>query len=398
MNVLCVEVKKAELAPLVYTEWPAAVTKPFDASTWPGGYDLPRYPNWITPASEGEFVNVTNKSPRNATPIDDIFGFGDQYQRRPPIFGKFPAPYNTVLNTTNQYVDALYVLATGATGDHTMCSISAFLTTYCSTWYNASISGGSMTSHCEDPNDPLQYSKSYPNATDGVRKNDWVDTAFHWAYGVNLNGGISDGNDSIARLLTELIPTSPALNASLPSFAEALAVLSGCSLLISSIGTPFVHFWNYSPTADLSEHPQLQQFPATLRFQDYASGGDQQWQNLFFIILVLAFLLNVLCLVYFITKRGLVTDFVEPQNLFALAINSPPSRQLAGSCGGGPEDEQLRSKWHIGMDRDHFYIVGKDSQAEPMHGSPAGYSEFSCEDSPFTRSYSELSRKRRSIL
>ncbi|MCJ1248653.1 hypothetical protein MMC30_005871 [Trapelia coarctata] len=398
VNVLCVEVKKAELAPLVYTEWPAAAMKPFNVSTWPREYDLPRYPDWLEPASKGDSVNFTNYAPRNVTPIDDIFGFGKNYDRRPPIFAKFPTPYNTILNTTNQYVDTLYVLATGATGDHTLCSISASLTTNCSTLYNASISGGSMTSRCEDPNDPLQYSKSYPNATNGQRSKDWVTTAFHWAYGVNLNGGISDGNDSIARLLTQLISTTPALNASLPSFAEALAVLSGCSLLISSIGTPFVHFWNYTKAADLSENPQLQQFPATLRFQDYASGGDQPWQNVFFIILVLAFLLNFLCLAYFGTKRGLVTDFVEPQNLFALAINSPPSRQLAGSCGGGPEDEQLRSKWHIGMDHDHFYIAGKSSRVEPTHASPAGYSEFTCEDSPFTRSYSELSRKRRSIL
>jgi len=386
-------VKKEELAPLVYTEWPAAATKLFNASTWPREYDLPRYPGWLNLTSEGD---STNYAPRNSTPIDDIFEFGGKYGRRPPIFAKFPTAYNTILNTTNQYVDALYVLATGATGDHTMCSISASLTTNCSTWYNASISGGSMTSHCEDPNDPLQYSNSYPNAKNGQRMNDWVNTAFHWAYGVNLNGGIADGNDSIARLLTQLIPTTPALNASLPSFAEALAVLSGCSLLISSVGTPFVHFYNY--TTDLTEHPQLQQFPATLRFQDYASGGDQPWQNMFFVILVLAFLLNSLCLGYFVTKRGLVTDFVEPQNLFALAINSPPSRQLAGSCGGGPEDEQLRSKWHIGMDHDHFYIAGKSSGVEPIPGSPVGYSEFSCEDSPFTRLYSELSRKRRSIL
>lgn len=397
---MCAGVERAEIAPLVYTEWPKAETKPFNTSLWPRGYDLPRYPDWLKAAPASNFSDFTNYTARNTTPIDDLFEFGERYNRRPPIFPKFPIKFNTVLNTTsNADVDAIYLLATGATGAYMMCSISVSLTTGCSTWYNASTSGNSMVSRCEDPNDSLQYSKSYPDATNGYRLKDWVDTAYHWALGVNLNGGVSDSDDSIRRLLTELIPTTPSLNASLPSIAEALAALSGCSLLISSLGAPFVHFYNYSTVpADLTKHPQLQQFRATLSFQDYASGGDQPWQNIFFVILLLAVLINCSCLVYFIINGGLVTDFVEPQNLFALAINSPPSQQLAGSCGGGPEDGQLRTKWFIGMDQEHFYIADKHSQVEPMHSSPPGHSEFSYEDSPLSRSYSELSRKRKSIL
>ena len=59
-----------------------------------------------------------------------------------------------------------------------------------------------------------------------------------------------------------------------------------------------------------------------------------------------------------------MTDFIEPQNLFALAVNSPPSRVLDGACGAGPEGKQLGSAWHIGLERerDHFFLesIGGD--------------------------------------
>jgi hypothetical protein len=39
-------------------------------------------------------------------------------------------------------------------------------------------------------------------------------------------------------------------------------------------------------------------------------------------------------------------------------VNSPPSRRLAGSCGAGPEGDQLNVDWHVGKDEgiDHFFI------------------------------------------
>jgi len=53
-----------------------------------------------------------------------------------------------------------------------------------------------------------------------------------------------------------------------------------------------------------------------------------------------------------------VTDWSEPQNLFALAVNSPPSKRLEGSCGAGPENEQLEIDWHVGhvAGSRHFFI------------------------------------------
>jgi hypothetical protein len=378
---------KEELSPLVYTTWPAAKEKPLDPSTWPTGYDI-------------FHINDTHGKPDwgNATVVDDIFRFGQKYNRRPPVFAKFPIRHNIILNSTTNWVDALYILATSPTNDFMLCSLSASLSTNCSTWYNASISGGSMASHCEDQSDALQYSKRLPNATNGIRSNDWVDVATDWASGVDLNGGISDANDSISRLLTELIPTSYTLNPKLPSIAEALAVLTGCTLIVSSIGAPFVHFYNY--TEPIWNNPQPQYFPVALSYQDYASGGDQPWQNIFYLVLLLAFLLNVLCLVYFLFNGGLVNDFLEPQNLFALAINSPASQRLAGSCGGGPEGDQLQVKWSIRLDEDteHVSIIEKNIRHEPMYTSPPEGKRFSYPGSPISESYSRLSRKRTSIM
>jgi hypothetical protein len=61
-------------------------------------------------------------------------------------------------------------------------------------------------------------------------------------------------------------------------------------------------------------------------------------------------------LVYFIVQPGLVTDFSQPPQLFALAVNSPPSRALAGSCGAGPEGEQYEVGWVISHEEGHLYI------------------------------------------
>ena len=355
--------------------------KPFNASTWPLDYGIPGAPNWL-----------------NSTAVDEIFEFGEKYSRQPPIFPKFPIEYNTILNTTLEYVDALYVLAASASDQYMLCSLSVSLTPNCSTWYNSSISGGVMWSHCEDPSDSLAYSKSHPNATSGFREKDWVAAAFYWAVTVDLNGGVSDSDDSVARLLTQLIPTTYSLDPALPSIAEALAVMAGPTLLTGSMDSPFVHFFNYTVEDDVFHHPVFQQFPASLAYQDYASGGNQAWQGVFYVVLAFAFLLNLLCLGYFIWFGDLVNDFTEPQNLFALAVNSPQSQQLAGSCGGGPEEEQLRATWFIDVKNDHCFIKDGDWENEPLLGSPYPRSEFIYKDSPISRSHSKLSRQRNSIL
>ncbi|KAL8824532.1 MAG: hypothetical protein Q9191_004994 [Dirinaria sp. TL-2023a] len=376
-NVLCASMQREELKPMVFSEWPAGKGPATNLTGWPTSQAIPKWPNWL-----------------NRTTVDDLFEFGEKYGRRPPVFSKLPLPYNTVSNDTGMYIDTIYILATSATGDYTMCSMRASVTAGCSTQYHASLSGGSLNTRCEDPQDSLAYGRLHANVTDGIIATDWADVATEWALALSLNAGINDAMASNARLLSQLIPTQQALDTSLPSIAEALAVLSGCTLLLSSIDSPFIQYWNYSTTEAALAEPQYQSFPATLRKREYASGGTQRWQGIFYIILFLTFATNVFCLIYFIVRHGLVADFIEPQNLFALSLNSPPSDALDGACGGGPEGEQFAVNWHIKMDpeREHFYI--QNTQGVPNIGRRRRRPlEVEMETSPVTKTYNKLSKR-----
>jgi hypothetical protein len=74
------------------------------------------------------------------------------------------------------------------------------------------------------------------------------------------------------------------------------------------------------------------------------------------VVLISTFVINALMLVYFIVQPGLVTDFSQPPQLFALAINSPPARVLAGSCGTGPEGKQYKTGWVINHEGEHLFM------------------------------------------
>ncbi|KAL8751893.1 MAG: hypothetical protein Q9184_005906 [Pyrenodesmia sp. 2 TL-2023] len=381
VNVICSSMQREELAPIVFSEWPLGNGTAVNLTNWPKNFDIPEWPGFI-----------------NSTAVDDLFEFGEKYGRRHPVFPKLPVDYNTVLNTTGWFADSIYLLATSATGNYTMCSLRASLTTKCSTRYSASISGGSMSAHCEDSDDDLTYIKSYLNATEGVISKDWAVFAAEWGRALSLDAGKSDGAASNARLLTQLIPTEQRLNPSLPSIAEALAVLSGSTLLLSSLDSPFIHFWNYSTTVPSLEEPQHQAFRATLRTKDYASGPNQPWQQMFYIVLFLTFATNLFCLIYFLVRHGLVTDFIEPQNLFSLSLNSPPSHALDGACGSGPENEQLIMSWHIKMDeqREHFYI--ENGQRPPTKRKVTRPLDFEMDTSPIVNTYTKLSSRHTSLL
>jgi hypothetical protein len=89
-------------------------------------------------------------------------------------------------------------------------------------------------------------------------------------------------------------------------------------------------------------------------------------------ILILVFAMNIFVLIYFIFHRGLVTDFSEPPNLFALAVNSPPSQALAGSCGGGPEGKQYMVNWFVNHEGEHLYMEPGEKTAL-LAGQDHGY-------------------------
>ncbi|KAI9763558.1 MAG: hypothetical protein M1840_000420 [Geoglossum simile] len=400
VNVLCASMNESELYPFIQENWPKNTT---DNSSM-----IPHYPSSL-----------------NKTVVDDVFGFGKPYgsmnvTRPPPIFPKLPIDFNTVLNATGWFADSIYLLgkSNNANPPYVMCSLRSALYPKCSTRYNASSSGGMLISHCDDDKDPLQYAKHHPEAPIGWVEPDWANIASEWARSLSLNSGVSDGNSSNARLLTQFIlgadPVSPKpvypanqLQQSLPSIAEALAVLAGYPLLLSTRDSPLIHFWQYVPTtAELTE-PQYEAFNASIRVQQYASGSTQPWQNIFHVVLVLVFGTNLLCLVFLLTWPGQVTDYTEPQNLFALAMNSPPSRKLEGSCGGGPEHRQLTVGWRIMLhnEHEHVYLMDEEGATEEDQkehiemeafegGTETQKSEGS--NSPIVARYMDLSSKRSS--
>ena len=278
-----------------------------------------------------------------------------------------------------------------------MCSMRVALSPSCSTEYSASVSGGSLTSHC-DADNPLAYIKSEPTAPHGVWNRDWVSVIGEWGLSLSLNAGIVNENGANARLLTQLIPTSESLDTSLPSISEALAVLAGGTLVLSSLDSPFVHWWNYSVQA-LAD-PQYEAFNATLKTREYMSGGQYRWQGAFYVVLVIVFVTNVFCLVYFVVSGSHLTDFMEPQNMLPLSLNSPPSAVFDGCCGGSLDKEHFRAVWRIMHDseREHLYLESRNALPKQGHkGSYSKQTDFEMKG-PIESMYSELGRKKTSRL
>ncbi|KAL2831548.1 hypothetical protein BDW59DRAFT_157974 [Aspergillus cavernicola] len=360
VNVLCVGMNHTELAPLVYTEWPNNGGK-FDGETWTAGVpdDVPDPEHW-----------------QNRTVVDDIFGFGPDYPDQPsPIFGKYPIEYNTIINVTGPYSrDAIYLLGHSPNGtdpEYVLCALKAKQSPSCLTRYNVSESGSQLSTIC-NTNNPLQYNIRNSDSPDGFWAKDWKYIASEWGFTLSLNAGITDGMASNARLLTQFVPKLSSLDPILPSISEALAVLAGNTLLMSSANAPFVHFWNYTleeAPGNILLEPATQSFNASLRSVEYASGGTQEWQGVFYPILLFAFFTSALCLSFmFLEVRGKqITDFTEPQNLFALAMNSPSTAKLQGACGAGPDGLQLKERWYVGMEEEdeHYYIRTKAEENTP---------------------------------
>ncbi|KAF2272791.1 uncharacterized protein EI97DRAFT_405417 [Westerdykella ornata] len=366
MNVLCANMNRDELKPIVYQEWNRRYN--VNGTSWT------RYRD--------------NATTRNRTVVDDLFGWTKRDPLRqdyPPVFAKLPKPFNTIMNHTNYGWgrDAIYLLGQGGaddktnnTGTYVLCKLHLTITPNCSTHYTATGSGGTMEAHCEDESDELAYIKSHPESTGGRPVSNWRDVGFDWANSLSLNTGIDDADASNARLLTQLIlrPSNPDpknlevdLNSELPSVAEALAVMAGCTLLKSMHDAPFVDFWNYTEDS-YSALPATQYFNASLQAQQYASGGPDDASRAWIAVLFLVFIMNVFVLIYFLCHNGLVTDFSEPPNLFALAVNSPPSHVLAGSCGGGPAGKQYTVNWFVNHEGDHLFM--EPGTVAAGHGQP----------------------------
>jgi hypothetical protein len=232
MNVMCVNMNKEELAPIVYSTWNPS--------------EVVNITSWVTP---GLMDNATTKA---KTKVDDIFGWNtEDPTSSPPVFAKYPKPFNTIMNHTSVPWGraAIYLLGQGGpnddvdtTGIFSVCKIHVSITPKCTTQYNARSGGGSMEALCEEKADSMEYSKLNPEAQWVVSVPNWRDIGFDWSNSLSLQTGIVDGDASNSRLLTQLMlrPTNDDpknlevdLSPALPSMGEALAVMSGCTLLKS---------------------------------------------------------------------------------------------------------------------------------------------------------------------
>ncbi|KAF4436335.1 hypothetical protein FACUT_6499 [Fusarium acutatum] len=371
VNVLCVDMDKKELAPLVYTTWPNAKVNntdiPGQKTGWPGWTG--EVPQPLDGKNKDYYLN--------RTAVDDIFRWGPKYERRPPVFQMYPFDFNLLTNATVYAADAIYTLGKSPESkNYTVCQLRSWVSPNCSTEFNISgIAGASMKAHCEDDADENAYRRSFPSDQGWSAPSlDWKWLADQWRLSMDLNGGSVNNNASNARILTQLALHEPKMPASYPSLAEALAVYSSSLIMISAIGTPFRHYWDQDPKAypeNLIPAPGFPQpFNASLITQEYTSGHTQSWQNIFYVVLVLVFAINLFCLGYFIMRSGLVTDFTEPQNLFSLAINSPPSNSFHGSCGGGPEKRHLVVPWKVAYapSANHYFFQDNSPGKETSEG------------------------------
>lgn len=187
---------------------------------------------------------------------------------------------------------------------------------------------------------------------------------------MDLDGGVYHNNASNARILTQLALTDPSLSPTGPSMAEALAVFASSTLTTGAIDTPFAHVWPYNQPVLDAPGPR-HAFNATVRTQQYTSGHVASWQTIFYVVLGLVLAINVMCLVYFVSYSGLVTDFTEPQNIFTLAVNSPTSVQLKGSCGAGPEKRDLVVPWRVAYAPSAHHYFFEEANHRPWKGKYA---------------------------
>lgn len=77
VNVLCANMNKTEIAPLVYTTWPNAHTT--NTTSMPGQV-------LAAPGYDNDIQLLPGQDYLNSTVLDDIFEWGEKYKRQPPVF------------------------------------------------------------------------------------------------------------------------------------------------------------------------------------------------------------------------------------------------------------------------------------------------------------------------
>ena len=321
-------------------------------------------------------TNQTTPQSTGPTALDDIFDFGDFFtdKKNPaPLFPHLPIIYNTVNNNSLVWgPPAVYLLSTPppqANVDHVLCSIKITQYPNCTTKYHVAEAGGELSVYCDDdPGNTMPYSKTNDFVV-GKYDSNWQNIGSEWLKANALSHGVTDSNASIARIITQLTPRFEAGATSLdpqrPSIAEALAVLAGSTTVMSSLHAPF------NQTDRSPGPPTEDRFKASVMYKDYASGGSENWQGIFYVVLFVVFLINLFSLIYqlkHLFTDGEVMDFLEPQNLFALAFMSPPGQRLSSTKGSEPSGTAFARRFTVDLgnpasdtgDQPQFYVRSID--------------------------------------
>ncbi|TWU72033.1 hypothetical protein ED733_001305 [Metarhizium rileyi] len=375
INTMCVAVTKDELAPLVYTTWPnSKVNKsgvgdqlvPIQETLWKG--DVPHM-----------FDSKGKPNYYNRTVLDDIFKWGPKYQRWPPVFTAYPYDFNFISNSTVTDSTGIYTIAKPAEFEnYTLCEARSWLSAACSTRFDVSgTSGSRLSAHCEDADDINAYHRSYDKPPEWeTPSKDWRLMGEQWQLSMDMNGGQRNSNSSNSRILTRTALKENRLLQDLPSLAEVWAVYLASSIVIGSIDSPYKHYWEYATPDNILKEPTFHRFNASIMSQEYTSGHIHAWHRAWYSILIIVFALNLASLSYILLHRHTITDFTETENLFTLAINSPPSSQFKGSCGGGPKKRDFVVPWKgryskTGKKRDGVVVEQKGDSYKRLSQSKA---------------------------
>lgn len=407
VNVLCVNMDYDELKPLVYTAWPNANT----TMTGVGNQTKAASDLWDI----YEVPNITSTEWLNSTAVDDIFGWGEKYGRRPPVFELYPSDSNLYANSTMPWGSSIYFISKSRLMDnYTVCEVHSWPAIQCSTRFDVSgTTGMTLETDCSQdidyyPGNSSMYTTNpdayvhYMNANDTIADSpDWKQIINGWIISLSLDGGLTNSDASVSRMMTEFALREPQLNASLPSMAEALSSIIVNTLVTSAIDTPFIHYWHYNETI-LPGRGELVTFPARVRSQEYASWHTEKWQGIFYIIMTAAFLLNLLCLAYLL-RVGLVKDFLEPTSLFALATASAAALSGARSSRDSmiaktPEMEKLERKgkghlvvpYRLAYKQEADHYIFEEAGMDATRGETASGVEL--EENVGRRSYHRMSR------
>ncbi|RSL76652.1 hypothetical protein CEP51_009765 [Fusarium floridanum] len=341
LNTMCVNMEEDELIPLIYTNFSHSRKNGFEA------WDQEEITEW-----------------HNSTVVDDLFRWGSKYRRRRPVFEHLPKPGTIVYHRPNSLFDGIndagYLIFRNIEpdGNYTLCQMRSWLSTDCSTHLRVSGVGlRGMTAHCGDDYDnAYRYDSSVYEASDGIEIPQlWPSMLDIWGTAVASEQPLTDQFSLFPFFISSTLPT-PELPSNSPTTSEYLSLLLLSTLTLAAEDTQLRHTWShglgkdfdiFNETTFAHNFNTVETFRALVQSQEYTSGHTENWQGVFYLVLGLAFVLNLMCLGYLIHCFGLISDITEPQNHFCLAMSSPPSSRVDGSYPDQLDKQHLKVSWRV---------------------------------------------------